>query len=81
MATRKKPTSQKKVKTVEDEQYSELEIYCIWLNEYYSSLLKAGFKADIALSIIMDKDSYPAWVNFRLPTDTDIKKYLDEDED
>lgn len=81
MATRKKPTSQKKVKTVEDEQYSELEIYCIWLNEYYSSLLKAGFKADIALSIIMDKDSYPAWVNFKLPTDTDIKKYLDEDED
>jgi len=81
VATRKKPTSQKKVKTVEDEQYSELEIYCIWLNEYYSSLLKAGFKADIALSIIMDKDSYPAWVNFRLPTDTDIKKYLDEDED
>lgn len=81
MATRKKPTSQKKVKTVEDEQYSELEIYCIWLNEYYSSLLKAGFKADVALSIIMDKDSYPAWVNFRLPTDTDIKKYLDEDED
>ena len=81
MATRKKPTSQKKVKTVEDEQYSELEIYCIWLNEYYRSLLKAGFKADVALSIIMDKDSYPAWVNFRLPTDTDIKKYLDEDED
>jgi len=81
VATRKKPTSQKKVKTVEDEQYSELEIYCIWLNEYYSSLLKAGFKADIALSIIMDKDSYPAWVNFKLPTDTDIKKYLDEDED
>lgn len=81
MATRKKPTSQKKVKTVEDEQYSELEIYCIWLNEYYSSLLKAGFKADVALSIIMDKDSYPAWVNFKLPTDTDIKKYLDEDED
>ena len=81
MATRKKPTSQKKVKTVEDEQYSELEIYCIWLNEYYRSLLKAGFKADVALSIIMDKDSYPAWVNFKLPTDTDIKKYLDEDED
>ena len=81
MASRKKPTSQKKVKTVEDEQYSELEIYCIWLNEYYRSLLKAGFKADVALSIIMDKDSYPAWVNFRLPTDTDIKKYLDEDED
>jgi len=81
VATRKKPTSQKKVKTVEDEQYSELEIYCIWLNEYYSSLLKAGFKADVALSIIMDKDSYPAWVNFKLPTDTDIKKYLDEDED
>lgn len=81
MATRKKPTSKKKVQTVENEQYSELEIYCIWLNEYYRALLTAGFKSDIALSLIMDKDSYPAWVSFKLPTDNDVRKYLDEDED
>ena len=81
MATRKKPTSQKKVKTVEDEQYSELEIYCIWLNEYYSALRRAGFAADLALSIIMDKQSYPAWVKFQLPNDVDISKYVDEEDD
>ena len=32
---RKKATAKKKqVETVKDESYTELEMYCIWLNEY-----------------------------------------------
>jgi hypothetical protein len=56
-------------------------MYCIWLNEYYTSLLRAGFKHDVALALIIDKDSYPDWVEWKLPTNTDIAKYMDEDED
>ena len=76
MATRKK-----KVETVDTNEYNRLEMYCIWLNEYYTSLLQVGFKHDIALALIIDKDSYPDWVEWKLPTDTDIAKYMDEDED
>jgi hypothetical protein len=78
---RKKATPPKRVATVKNEEYSQLEMYCIWLNEYYNGLITAGFKHDLALAIMMDKDSYPAWVDFRIPTDVDINKYLDEDED
>lgn len=76
MATRKK-----KVETVDTNEYNRLEMYCIWLNEYYTSLLRAGFKHDVALALIIDKDSYPDWVEWKLPTNTDIAKYMDEDED
>ena len=85
MAARKKPTPRKKpvkrVATVKDESYSELEMYCIWLNEYYNTLLKSGFKADVALTLVMDKGSYPGWVNYKTPTEGEIKKYLEEDDD
>lgn len=76
MATRKK-----KIETVDTNEYNRLEMYCIWLNEYYASLLRAGFKHDVALALIIDKDSYPDWVNWKIPTNTDISKYMDEDED
>lgn len=66
-APRKKPTP--KVKTVSDEAYSELEMYCIWLNEYYTSLKKAGFAHDVAMAIMMDSDSYPDWVSYKPVTD------------
>lgn len=76
MATRKK-----RVVTVDTNEYNRLEMYCIWLNEFYTSLLRAGFKHDIALALVTDKDSYPDWVEWKLPTDTDIARYMDEDED
>ena len=76
MATRKK-----RVVTVDTNEYNRLEMYCIWLNEFYTSLLKSGFKHDIALALIIDKESYPDWVEWKLPTDNDIAKYMDEDED
>jgi hypothetical protein len=44
-------------------------------------LLRSGFKHDVALALIIEKDSYPEWVNFKLPTDLDVSKYMDEDED
>ena len=76
MAARKKP--KRVVRTVKDEQYSELEMYCIWLNEYYRSLKKAGFPHDLALTIMMDKDSYPQWVPYRTTMGVDSD---DEDDD
>lgn len=81
MATRKKKTSTRKVATVENEEYSKLEMYCIWLNEYYSALKRAGFKNDMAMAIMMDKDSYPDWVEWRIPSIDEIQQHLDEDED
>ncbi len=48
---KKKPQPRRrKPHTVENEEYTALEMYCIWLNEYYNSLLRAGFKSDLALS-------------------------------
>jgi hypothetical protein len=83
MAPRKKKPQprQRKPRTVENEEYTALEMYCIWLNEYYNSLLKAGFKSDLALSFVMDKTSYPNWVEYKAPTEDEIKKYLDEEDE
>jgi hypothetical protein len=74
MAARKKPSRKKKVQTVADESFSALEQYAIWLNEYYRSLRKAGFPADVAMTIMMDKGSYPDWVPYK-------STLTDEDED
>ena len=76
MATRKK-----RVVTVDTTEYSRLDMYCIWLDEFYTSLIRAGFKHDIALALVVDKEAYPEWVEWKLPTNLDIAKYMDEDED
>ncbi len=84
MAARKPPKKKqpvKRVRTVKDESYTELEMYCIWLNEYYHALLKAGFKSDVALTFVMEKSSYPSWVNYKSPTQDEIERLLDEDDD
>ncbi len=76
MAQRKKkpqPRS-RKPRTVENEQYTELEMYCIWLNEYYKSLLKAGFTSELALSFVMEKSSYPSWVAYKAPSEEEKEK-------
>jgi hypothetical protein len=77
MPAKKKP-SPKRVRTVADESYSALEQYCIWLNEYYRSLRKAGFPYDIAMTIMMDKESYPDWVPYK---NIKPENLTDEDED
>ena len=75
MATPKK----RKVKTVADEGYSKLEEYCIWLNEFYKSLRRAGFTNDNALWLIATKDSFPDWINE--PTKSEIEKHFEDEED
>ncbi len=84
MPPRKKPIRKRnarKPRTVENEEHTALEMYCIWLNEYYRSLLKAGFKSELALSFVMDKTSYPNWVEYRSPNEDEIRRMLDEDDD
>jgi hypothetical protein len=78
---RKKITSVKRVRTVKTFEHTNLEVYAIWLNEYYNSLKAAGFPDDICLSLIMDKSSYPAWVNFEIPKNVDVSKFIDEEDD
>jgi hypothetical protein len=74
-------TKRRKPRTVADENYSELDMYCIWLHEYHRALRRAGFSNDNALWIISTKDSYPEWVLYKIPNETDIANLLDEDED
>jgi hypothetical protein len=77
MATPRK----RKVQTVADESYSKLDQYCIWLYEFHSSLVRAGFEEVIARSIISDKECYPDWVEWRIPTISDVQRYLDEEDE
>jgi hypothetical protein len=74
-------TRKRKVATVDTDSYNQLEVYCIWLNEYHRALRNAGFSNDNALWLLATKDSYPDWVSFKIPTNTDIAHYMDEDED
>lgn len=71
----------KRVRTVKTFEHTKLEVYAIWLNEYYKSLKDAGFPEDICLSLIMDKSSYPSWVNFEIPKNVDASKFIDEEDD
>ena len=78
----KKRTRVRKVRTVKEDSLTELDMYCIWLNEYYKCLTKAGFKSDVALTFVIDKQSYPEWVKFRANlTEDEIRKQIEEDED
>ena len=72
--------ARKKVEKV-IEGYSKLETYCIWLNEYYESLRQSGFKDDIALSMIQNKDTFPEWVSFSEVTKAEIIKHIEDTED
>ena len=67
-------------RTVAEDTYSELEMYCIWLNEYYKGLRKAGFTVENALWFATTKESYPGWVKYGNPTPEQIEEFL-EDED
>jgi hypothetical protein len=73
--------ARKATKVLEDQDYSALDAYCIALQEYYKSLRKAGWSEGLALFMVTDKDSYPAWI---LPSPVDPNKfgdYDDEDDD
>jgi hypothetical protein len=75
MAARKKRV----VKTVANESYSKLDEHCIWLNEYYTALRRAGFSVDNCLWLLAAPESYPEWINSLSPED--IKKHIEDEED
>jgi DNA-binding XRE family transcriptional regulator len=82
MATpRKKPVRRTKVRTVENDDYTPLEKYCISINEYFKALRVAGFSEAIALSMIQSVESYPNWIIPDLPNKIDNIPYDDEDDD
>ena len=70
--------ARKKVAKV-DESYSKLDEYCIWLNEYFEALKRAGFHESIAMFLITERDSFPDWVSGKTPTE--IIKLIQEDEE
>ena len=78
---KKKVKTVKRVRTVKNPYHTELEVYAIWLNEYFNALKAAGFPEDLCLSLIMDKESYPSWVKFEIPKNVDPSKYLDEEDE
>ena len=68
-------------KVIDLDTYSALDAYAIALNEWYKSLRRAGFSTDMALGIIIEKDSFPDWILPRLPNRIDNIPYDDEDDD
>jgi hypothetical protein len=80
-APRKQIKTVRRIRTVKTAEHTKLEVYAIWLNEYYQSLKQAGFTDDLCLALIMDKASYPSWVNFEIPKNVDASKYLDEEDE
>jgi hypothetical protein len=80
MAAQKRQRVRAKAKAVDPEDYTPLEQHAIWLHEYYKSLRKAGFPVDQALTVMMDKSSWPEWVTPKIPVDQPGTDW-DEDED
>jgi hypothetical protein len=73
--------ARKVTKQLEEQGYSKLDAYCIGLQEFWSSLKRAGFHDEIALAIIVEPSAYPGWI---LPDPIDPEKfgdYEDDDED
>jgi hypothetical protein len=56
-------------KKIEEDLYTPLESYCVGLHEFYKALRKAGFAADTAMGLIMDKEkgAYPDWLLPAMP--------------
>ena len=71
----------RKKQVIDLETYNALDAHAIALNEWYKSLRKAGFSTDMALGIILEKDSYPDWILPKLPNKIDPLPYEDDEED
>ena len=73
--------ARKATKALEEQGYSKLDAYCIGLREYFLALRRSGFSESVALYLITEPQSYPAWI---LPDPVDPNKfgnYEDEDDD
>ena len=72
-----------KKRVIDLETYSQLDAYCIALNEYYKSLRKAGFNDPTALFLITERASFPDWILPAKPIEKigsiDPDEYEDDD--
>lgn len=71
----------RKKQVIDLNTYSALDAHAIALNEWYKSLRRAGFSADMALGIILEPDAFPDWILPKLPNKIDPMPYEDDDED
>lgn len=75
----------RKVKTVELQDYTPLEIHAIQIREYYLALRRAGFPADQALGVCTDRMGWPDWfvpdVPDFDPINPDHSPYEEDDDD
>jgi len=71
--------AKRQTKALEEQGYSKLDAYCIGLQEFWTSLKRAGFDDEIALAIIVEPSAYPGWI---LPDPIEPERFGDyEDED
>ena len=70
--------ARKATKALEEQDFSALDAYCIGVYEFYNGLIRAGFKDDIALAIIVEPTSYPAWI---LPDPIEPERFGDYEDD
>ena len=71
----------RKKQVIDHGTYSAMVAWAIALNEWYKSLRRAGFSTDLALGIILERDSFPDWILPKLPNRIDPMPYEDDDED
>ena len=69
-----------KKKVIDLDTYNALDAWAISLHEMYRALIRAGFRSDIAMGLIMEKDTYPDWILPSLPNRIDNIPYDDEDD-
>jgi len=60
--------------------YSAMDAWAIALNEWYKSLRRAGFSTDLALGIILERDSFPDWILPKLPNKIDPMPFEDDED-
>jgi hypothetical protein len=60
--------------------YSALDAYAIALNEYYKSLVRAGFSEKHIFWLISDRESFPDWIIPNLPNRIDNIPYEDDED-
>lgn len=72
-----------KKKVIDLDTYNALDAWAISLQEMYRALIRAGFKADMAMGIIMERDAYPDWILPAKPIEKigsiDPDEYEDDD--
>jgi hypothetical protein len=69
-----------KKKVIDLDTYNALDAWAISLHEMYRALIRAGFRSDIAMGLIMEKETYPDWILPSLPNRIDNIPYDDEDD-